>query len=156
MDYCAFDMPYKKSTDLWTSLKDWNPSGSTGNGRCNDGHCKQGMRKSNGHWNHRQRIGGPAHLQPKGPNVKKLLWRLPQKLTHEFTEQLKQTQKNGEQKVVIDFFSGGESWKTAMEEAGYTAYTYLWTSELLRRQQSSVQQLRNNQSSSPLPVVHCQ
>ena len=71
-----------------------------------------------GIWNHRERIGGPAHLQPKGPNVEKLLWRLPQKLTHEFTEQLIQTQKNGEQKVVIDFFSGGESWKPAVDVAG--------------------------------------
>jgi hypothetical protein len=119
VDYCAFGMPYKKSTDIWTSLKDWHPVGKTGNGKCNDGRCKQGWRKSSGRFNHRQRIGGPAKLQPKGKNVKKLLWRLPQLLTHEFTEQLRQTQTNKEQKVVIDFFSGGESWKAAVEEAGY-------------------------------------
>ena len=119
VDYCAFGMPYKKSTDIWTSLKDWHPVGKTGNGKCNDGRCKQGWRKSSGRFNHRQRIGGPARLQPKGKNVKKLLWRLPQLLTHEFTEQLRQTQTSKEQKVVIDFFSGGESWKAAVEEAGY-------------------------------------
>ena len=115
-------MPYKKSTDIWTSLKDWQSAEKIGKGtypgRCNDGMCRQGMRKSNGHWNHKESIGGPAKLQLKGPNVKKMLWRLPQLLTHEFTEQLRQTQTNSDQKIVIDFFLRGRKLEGSSRGSG--------------------------------------
>ena len=120
INYCAFGLKYQKVTDLWTTQKEWNPRGATGNGRCNDGACRQGHRNARTRrWNHTQRIGGPGHLQPKGPNVLKELWKLPQALTHEFIAQLPDPGTCDEKMVVLDLFSGGESWRRAVEAAGY-------------------------------------
>jgi len=46
INYCAFGLKYQKVTDLWTTQKEWNPRGATGNGRCNDGACRQGHRNA--------------------------------------------------------------------------------------------------------------
>jgi hypothetical protein len=120
INYCAYGLKYTKLTDLWTTQKKWNPRGATGNGRCNDGACRQGWRNKRTHrWNHTERIGGPSHLQPKGPNVLKELWKLPQALTHEFISQLPDPGTCDEKMVVLDLFSGGESWRRAVEAAGY-------------------------------------
>ena len=43
VNYCAYGFDYSKATDIWTSLKTWEPTGRTGNGRCNLGACGRGI-----------------------------------------------------------------------------------------------------------------
>ena len=40
VDYCSYGKPYRKSTDLWSTFE-FKPQGLTGNGKCNNGCCKQ-------------------------------------------------------------------------------------------------------------------
>ena len=41
VDYCAYGRPYRKSTRIWTNLRQWVPQGRTGNGQClGKGRCQ--------------------------------------------------------------------------------------------------------------------
>ena len=51
VDYCAYEGDYKKPTNLWTNLADWQPRGTTNTGRCG-GKCKMGFKGKGGRWNH--------------------------------------------------------------------------------------------------------
>ena len=124
VDYCAFELPYKKSTDLSLDIIEALATNRQYR-QCQmqrwtlQARDEEEQRPLEPSTEDRRSSTPAAQRTYKGPSVKKLLWRLPQKLTHEFTEQLKQTQMKSDQKVVIDFFSGEESWKAAVEEAGY-------------------------------------
>jgi len=117
VNYCAYGFDYSKATDIWTSLKTWKPAGRTGNGRCNLGACGRGTRGRNGRFRHRQVIAGSADRAVKGPNKKKQLWRLPGDLTAEWLAALGPPQPGKD--VIVDVFAGGESWRAAVEAAGY-------------------------------------
>ena len=117
VNYCAYGFDYSKATDIWTSLKTWEPAGRTGNGRCNLGACGRGTRGRNGRFRHRQVIAGSADRAVKGPNKKKQLWRLPGDLTAEWLAALGPPQPGKD--VIVDVFAGGESWRAAVEAAGY-------------------------------------
>ena len=39
---CAFGHPAKKPMSFWTSMQDYQPTGSTGNSLCNNGECGMG------------------------------------------------------------------------------------------------------------------
>ena len=62
-------------------------------------------------------IAGPADRAIKGPDKKKQLWRLPEDLTTEWLTALGPPQpgKDG----IVDVFAGGESWRAAVDAAGY-------------------------------------
>jgi hypothetical protein len=145
VDYCAYDKPYRKMTDLWTSF-DWNPSGNTGNGRCNNGKCGMGSESKEGRFKHRVVIAGENERRLKGKKQKEQLWSLPKKLTEELLcavqEQQNQSapavpapavhtqtaahsgphtvpRSNPSPHIIIDLFSGGESWRETVETAGF-------------------------------------
>ena len=52
VDYCSYGHWYQKTTNV-----DWSPCGSTGNGRCNNGECGMGPRKSKGRFQHTYALG---------------------------------------------------------------------------------------------------
>ena len=56
VDYCSYGHWYQKTTNFWTDV-DWSPCGNTGNGRCNNGECKMGPKKSKGRFRHTYALG---------------------------------------------------------------------------------------------------
>ena len=137
VDYCAFGKPYRKLTDLWTTL-DRILDGCTGSGRCENGDCGQGTRNTKGKFKHRRVIGGENDRRMCGPHVKKQLWSIPERLTSELmcaamaggnckhtdtdTENTDTENTDTTDRIVkdaLDLFSGGESWKTLAEQNGY-------------------------------------
>ena len=56
VDYCSYGHWYQKKTNFWTNV-DWSPCGNTGNGRCNNGECKMGPKKSKGRFWHTYALG---------------------------------------------------------------------------------------------------
>ena len=139
--YCAYGKKYRKSTDLWTSFG-WTPEGCTGNGRCNNGMCGQGEVGTKGRFEHKQTIAGKNAKRvktAKGKGIKQQLWSVPVDLTLEVLagcrkkrRSQQQTDQTDSQSVqsdskppdskpvqyVIDLFSGGESWREAVESMG--------------------------------------
>ena len=123
VNYCAYGEPYSKATDFWSSMSEWQPQGTTGNGRCNDGACQQGVRKRNKKFAHKVVIGGPSNRRLKkveGKTYKQQIWKIPEPLTIEYMRHFKKKHgKEGQKRVVFDLFSGGESWRRAVEAAGF-------------------------------------
>jgi hypothetical protein len=106
----------QKPTDYWHTL-DWCPRGNTGDGRCH-GRCGQGeVKAETGGFQHDKVIGGDGDRSLKGPEAKQLRQQIPYKATVEVLEALMKKEKRG--KIVLDLFSGGESWKRAAEEKDY-------------------------------------
>lgn len=119
VDYCSYGKPYRKSTDLWTSFQ-FEPRGVTGNGRCELGACGQGTRNKEGRFKHRITIGGENERRLKGRHLKKRLWSLPKLLCEELMMQMRLKGKEDDNRnVIIDLFSGGESWRETVEQNGY-------------------------------------
>jgi len=58
--------------------------------------------------------------KPSGQHYKKTVWEIPEGLTREYLQELKQKCNASTRRIVLDLFSGGESWKKATEEAGFT------------------------------------
>ena len=117
VDYCAYGKPYRKSTDLRTTFE-FAPAGATGHGRCELGACGQGARNKNGKFTHRITIGGEAARKLQGVHLKKQLWSLPKGLCEELIQDMQKSEDKGRD-VIIDLFSGGESWRTTVEQNGY-------------------------------------
>jgi len=126
VDYCAFGKPYKKPTDLWSSFG-YMPGGNTGNGKCNSGLCGHTTTSKHGKPKHRLGIACEATRRLAGKHIKQQLWSLPLELTKELMEQLhrapcEESIQDGihiPKDVIIDLFSGGESWREITEEYGY-------------------------------------
>jgi hypothetical protein len=116
VNYCAYGEEYSKATDLWTSLN-WAPVGTTGNGRCCNGACGQGVRRKNGKFRHLKVIAGENDRAVKGPHKLKKLWEIPKPLTWEVMEALGPPTDGRD--VIVDLFSGGRSWKEAVMAKGY-------------------------------------
>ena len=116
MNYCAYGEQYSKATDLWTTL-DWDPQGTTGSGRCCNGACGQGIRKTNGKFLHYKVIAGSNDRAVKGPHRLKQLWKIPQPLTEEIIEALGPPTDGRD--TIVDLFSGGRSWEKAVMAKGY-------------------------------------
>jgi hypothetical protein len=125
VNYCAYGATYKKPTHIWTTLLDWEPKGVTGSGRCESkcgqliegkDHDKENVSKSQ----RRRHIHGLAREPwrlPPGPHRKQKLWSIPQLLQQELLQIVQERQ--AEKTYVIDMFSGGESWRQQVENAGY-------------------------------------
>ena len=124
VDYCAFGKPYKKPTDLWNSFG-YIPKGHTGNGKCNSGLCGHTTISKHGTQKHRIGIAGDTTRRLAGKHIKQQLWSLPVELTKELMEQLHKTpceesdDAQTPRDVIIDLFSGGESWREITEQYGY-------------------------------------
>ena len=120
VDYCAYGKPYRKSTDIWTSFE-WEPKGSTGNGKCCNGKCNQGTKNAKGKFRHRKVVAGENDRRVEGPHAKKQLWSIPQHLMEELLPQPTDTEPIdcAQPKYVFDLFSRGESWRKLVESQGY-------------------------------------
>jgi len=116
VNYCAFGEEYSKATDLWTSFE-WDPIGTTGNGRCCNGKCGMGKRTRRGRFRHHKVIAGKSDRSVKGPHRLKQIWKIPPPLTQEVMIALGPA--NSPKQVIIDLFSGGQSWKDTVIAAGY-------------------------------------
>ena len=116
MNYCVFDHDYKKPTDVWYSFAtDWQPAGCTGDGKCHQ-KCGKGRIKANGRFQHWKRHAGPAGSGVTGTDQMLQKWQIPHKLCAEVVQQLRPREGKD---VVLDLFSGGESYRAAVEAAGY-------------------------------------
>ena len=116
MDYCVFDHDYQKPTDFWHSFAtDWQPAGCTGDGKCHQ-KCGKGRIKANGRFQHWKRHAGPAGSGVTGTDQMLQKWQIPHKLCAEVVQQLRPREGKD---VVLDLFSGGESYRAAVEAAGY-------------------------------------
>ena len=116
MDYCVFDHNYQKTTDFRHSFAtDWQPAGCTGDGKCHQ-KCGKGRIKANGRFQHWKRHAGPAGSGVTGTDQMLQKWQIPHKLCAEVVQQLRPREGKD---VVLDLFSGGESYRAAVEAAGY-------------------------------------
>jgi hypothetical protein len=128
--YCAYGLPYRKATNIWTTMKSWKPKGTTGNGKCG---FKCGQLQEQGlhmkestavgrtklrRGRHLEAIGAEPARLPKGPRQKQKIWSIPAMLQKELLDCM--PEKTPEARYVIDLFSGGESWRRQVEAAGYT------------------------------------
>ena len=117
-DYCSHDHDYQKPTDFWTSLgPEFHFKGSTGDGKCHQ-KCGKGKRKANGRFAHHRRHAGPAGSGVTGTDQMLQKWEIPHNLCAEVIQAFKQ--QGGEGDVILDLFSGGESYRKAVEAAGFT------------------------------------
>jgi hypothetical protein len=82
VDYCSYGKLYRKSIDLWSTFQ-FKPRGLTGNGKCNNGSCKQGAISAKGGFKHTVVIAGENERRLQGAKVKHQLWSLPKLLTTE-------------------------------------------------------------------------
>ena len=75
------------------------------------------MKAETGGFQHDKVIDGDGDRSLKGPEAKQLRQQIPYKATVEVLEALMKKEKRG--KIVLDLFSGGESWKRAAEKKDY-------------------------------------
>ncbi len=120
INYCAYGKPYCKHTDFWSTLQTWLPRGNTHNALCNDGQCGQGIRNMRtGRFNHSEVIAGPRDKKVNSPHYKKTVWEIPESLTTEYVAALKLENHMQDGGIILDLFSGGESWRKASEQGGF-------------------------------------
>jgi hypothetical protein len=100
---CAFGHPFRKITDLWTGLINWQPTGTTGDGLCHQS-CQQGS-WDQGKYLHRLRIGNKNEFKAKGPGATALRNAMPHQLLQEVLDAaLDEASPN--QRIVIDLCAG--------------------------------------------------
>ena len=114
-DYCPFDHDFQKSTDLWHSFgEEFQTKGCTGDGRCHR-KCGKGRYLASGSWKHWKRHAGEAGSGVTGTDQMLQKWMIPHKLCEEIVNEMKVREGKD---VIIDLFSGGESYRAAVENAG--------------------------------------
>ena len=96
----------------------YTPRGTTDNGKCNNGQCGLGFWK-NGRFNHYGRLARQPRMGPRGKNASKLKNSLPRLWMEEVAKTIQSRALEG-QDVVIDLFSGWQSWRPVCEENGWT------------------------------------
>ena len=102
-DCCSFKHPAKKPMSFWTSMADYEPTGTKGNGRCNNGTCKQGeVNTETNMFNHLIKIARHPADGFKGEGAAKMKNAMPQMWTEEF---LQHAMKHSSKKVVIGLCS---------------------------------------------------
>ena len=109
VDYCAYDHEYQKRTDIFTTLKDWTPQGTTGSGRCEQkcGHGSVKLRYE--HFENMYNVVGSRGQQRKNA--------VPAMLLTEILEQVKEKQPR--KSVVVDLCSGYQSMRRPAELMGF-------------------------------------
>jgi hypothetical protein len=101
VDYCAYGAEVRKSRNIRTTIKGWEPRGNTGNGRCK---CNE----HTGEKQHAKVIAGDADRAFKGPQKKQQIWRMPELLCEELMEQVTDQRREPTKRHVLDLFAGGE------------------------------------------------
>ena len=115
VDLCAFRHIYKKGTDLWTSLSDWNPRGTTGNGRCQQ-KCEGGKASSKG-YRHFYALAVEPERELQGQGVTARRNHMPELLLKEIVRAA-QAGTGEERRVVIDLCAGYRSLQGICEAEG--------------------------------------
>ncbi|MBL4703531.1 MAG: DDE-type integrase/transposase/recombinase, partial [Flavobacteriales bacterium] len=99
VDYCAYDHEFQKRTDIFSTLKDWFPRGTTGSGLC-EGKCKHGSQQLKyKHFENMHNVTGSGSSKRKNA--------IPYKLLAEIVKSAKEKQPN--KKIIIDLCSGYQS-----------------------------------------------
>jgi hypothetical protein len=118
VDYCAFQHPYKKQTDIWTSAKEWIPAGITGDGKCH-GQCKNGeIDTSTGLFKHYKTIAGCVTKGPTGKRRKMQKAIVPDLLLNELLGKICENNLDNKRRLVIDLFAGNGSLRHATKNQG--------------------------------------
>ena len=115
VDLCAFRHVYKKGTDLWTSLSQWFPCGTTGNGRCGQ-RCESGEKTEKG-YRHYFALGVEPERELQGPGVTARRNHMPKMLLKEVMRAA-QVGAGEQRRVVIDLCAGYRSLKGICEAEG--------------------------------------
>ena len=115
-DSCAFKHEAKKPMSFWTSMHNYNPTGTTGNGRCNNGECKQGeVNAETNMFNHLIKIARHPADGFRGEGASKKKNAMAQMWTEEF---LRHAMSRSPNKVVIDLCAGWQSMRPVCEKLG--------------------------------------
>ena len=122
VDYCAYDHPVKKPTNIWISEFAWVPSGTTGNGRCNNA-CNSGHKSaSTGRYVHDAVLAGRGDRSLSPPHIAQQKNSVPRLLQEEIiTAALSASADSASgvaRNVVIDLFAGYGSLRTVVKEHG--------------------------------------
>ena len=115
VDLCAFKHVYKKGTDLWTSLTQWFPQGTTGNGRCGQ-RCSAGEQTATG-YRHYFALGVEPERELQGPGVTARRNHMPEMLLKEVVRAA-QAGTRSERRVVIDLCAGYRSLQGICQSEG--------------------------------------
>ena len=116
----AFVWPFKKTTNLWANLGfDWQPKGTTGDGRCGEA-CGQGaVDPVTKRFRHFMALAVDPQRGPRGANAVKMTCGIPQLLVTELLEAVNEAE-GIENKVVLDLCAGFQSLMSA------PARCYVW------------------------------
>ena len=107
LDCCAFkyELRCKKPMIFLTNMADYQPTGTTGNGRCCNGKCGMTSKEWKGH---EGKLARDPLLGPRGTGAKRKKNSLPPMWIKEFlTHSLKSARP--EQRIVIDLCAGWQS-----------------------------------------------
>ena len=116
VDLCAFGHVYKKGTDLWTSLTNWMPQGSTGNGKCNRA-CGQGQFTDMGSYQHFHALSVEPHRAVQGKGATAMRNAMPKHLLGEVLRSALM-EASPQQNVVIDLCAGYRSLQAVCQAEG--------------------------------------
>ena len=109
VDYCAYNHEYKKRIDIFTTLVDWSPEGTTGTGQC-EGRCGHGsVQLKYAHFGSMYNVTGQHRTARKNA--------VPELLLREILSQVGERQPD--KSVVIDLCSGYQSMRRPSECLGY-------------------------------------
>jgi hypothetical protein len=114
VDYCAFGAPFRKRENVWVTGLDWDPKGSTGDGRCHDRCGQQSTRSdspasSSNRPVHKQQVQGQPAFRKSA---------VPQLLLKEILLAALDRNDDPDRVYVLDLFSGSGSMRRAAEALG--------------------------------------
>ena len=107
-----------KPMSYWTNDTDYQPQGTTGNGKCNKGECGLGYYHE-GRFNHYGRLAREPEFGPKGEGVARQKNSLPELWMYEVLQSALE-KADTSKTVFIDLCAGWQSWKPICEEFGLT------------------------------------
>ena len=113
---CAFQHKAKKPMSFWTSMLTYFPTGTTGNGLCNNGECGMGTWNTvTGMFNHTIKIARNPIDGFRGEGAFRQKNAMPEAWTEEF---LRHAMQERPQRTVIDLCAGWQSMRPVCEKLG--------------------------------------
>ena len=99
-ELCAFVWPFRKGTNLWTAGFDWQPQGTTGDGRCHEA-CEPGaVDPLTRRFKHFMALAVHPQRGPRGKQATRMTCGIPSALVKEILAAVAERQKLGG-KVVL-------------------------------------------------------